>query len=37
MHSARHRENILTPHWRHQGIGVEIGSGNQVYITQNFC
>jgi len=37
MDSPGHRENILTPHWRHQGIGVEIGPGNQIYITQNFC
>lgn len=37
MDSPGHRENILTPHWRHQGIGIEIGPGNQIYITQNFC
>jgi uncharacterized protein YkwD len=37
MQSTGHRENILTPHWRRQGIGVEIGSDNQVYVTQNFC
>lgn len=37
MESPGHRENLLTPHWRRQGIGVEIGPGNQVYITQNFC
>jgi uncharacterized protein YkwD len=37
MQSTGHRENILTPHWRRQGIGVEIGSDNRVLITQNFC
>lgn len=37
MNSPGHRKNILTPHWRHEGIGVKIGSGNNIYITQNFC
>ena len=37
MNSRGHRENILTPHWRQEGIGIEIGPGNAVYITQNFC
>ena len=37
MNSPGHRENILTPHWRKEGIGVKIGPGNNVYITQNFC
>lgn len=37
MNSPRHRENILTPYWRQEGIGVEIGPGNNIYITQNFC
>lgn len=37
MNSAGHRENILTPFWRQEGIGVEIGPGNRIYITQNFC
>ena len=37
MKSPGHRENILTPYWRHQGIGVEIAPDNKVYITQNFC
>jgi len=37
MDSPGHRENILTPYWRHQGIGVEIGPGNSIYITQNLC
>ena len=39
MNSPGHRENILTPYWRHEGIGIafESGSGNRIYITQNFC
>jgi uncharacterized protein YkwD len=37
MNSPGHRKNILTPYWRHEGIGIEIGPGNKIYITQNFC
>jgi len=37
MNSPGHRENILAPHWRQEGIGIEIGPGNRIYITQNFC
>jgi uncharacterized protein YkwD len=37
MHSRGHRENILIPYWRHEGIGVEVAPDNKVYITQNFC
>jgi uncharacterized protein YkwD len=37
MRSRGHRKNILTPHWRHEGIGAEVGPGNRIYITQNFC
>jgi len=39
MSSPGHRENILMPFWRHEGIGIEIESspGNKIYITQNFC
>lgn len=37
MKSPGHRKNILTPHWRREGIGIKIGPGNRVYITQNFC
>jgi uncharacterized protein YkwD len=39
MNSPGHRENILVPYWQHEGIGIEIegGSGNKIYITQNFC
>jgi uncharacterized protein YkwD len=37
MKSPGHRENILTPHWRRQGIGVVIAPENRILITQNFC
>jgi uncharacterized protein YkwD len=37
MKSTGHRKNILTPHWRHEGIGVFIAPDDKVYITQNFC
>jgi len=37
MKSPGHRENILMPHWRREGIGVEISPDHKVYITQNFC
>ena len=37
MASPGHRKNILTPHWRTEGIGVHIGPAEKVYITQNFC
>lgn len=37
MHSPGHRKNILTPYWRHEGIGVEVAPDNKVYVTQNFC
>jgi uncharacterized protein YkwD len=37
MKSPGHRKNILTPRWRREGIGVEIGLDHKVYITQNFC
>jgi uncharacterized protein YkwD len=39
MNSPGHRKNILTPHWLHEGIGIEFesGPGNKIYITQNFC
>lgn len=42
MNSQGHRENILKPYWRNEGIGVYIfdnpdGPGKKVYATQNFC
>ena len=37
MKSPGHRKNILTPYFKHEGIGVFITSDGKVYITQNFC
>ncbi len=37
MKSPGHRKNILTPHGKHEGIGVVIAPDDKVYITQNFC
>jgi uncharacterized protein YkwD len=37
MCSPGHRKNILTPHWRTEGIGVHPGPTEKIYITQNFC
>ena len=37
MKSPGHRQNILTPYWLHEGIGVVISPDGKVYITQNFC
>jgi len=37
MNSAGHRENILTPYYYSEGIGVAISSDNKVLITQDFC
>jgi len=37
MNSPGHRKNILTPHWKTEGIGVVISPDDKVYITQNFC
>jgi len=37
MNSPGHRKNILTPHWRSEGIGVFLSPDEKIYITQNFC
>lgn len=37
MKSPGHRNNILTPYFQREGIGVFIDSAGKVYITQNFC
>jgi uncharacterized protein YkwD len=37
MNSPGHRENMLHPLWRHEGIGVVIDSEHRLWITQNFC
>jgi uncharacterized protein YkwD len=37
MNSTGHRENILTPSFDREGIGVAIAPDNKVYITEDFC
>lgn len=37
MNSPDHRENLMRPYWRHQGIGIEVTADNTVYATQNLC
>ena len=36
MASQGHRENILTPYFKSEGIGVA-KLGSEIYVTQNFC
>ena len=37
MKSKGHRENILTPYFKRQGIGIAISEDGRVYVTQDFC
>jgi uncharacterized protein YkwD len=37
MASPGHRANILTGHWRKEGIGLSIAADGKIYVTQNFC
>ncbi len=37
MNSPGHRENILTPAWKTEGIGIAITDDYKVYATENFC
>lgn len=37
MASEGHRDNILTPEWENEGIGVYVTQNKSVYVTQNFC
>ncbi len=37
MNSQGHRENVLTPAWRNDGIGIYVAEKGKVYATQNFC
>jgi uncharacterized protein YkwD len=37
MSSRGHRENILTPYFRRQGIGAALSDDGKVYVTENFC
>ena len=36
MNSKEHRENIVRPLWKKEGIGVYISNDDKVFITQNF-
>ena len=36
MNSKEHRENIVLPSWKKEGIGVYISNDDTVFITQNF-
>lgn len=37
MASEGHKENILMPLWRQEGIGITIDDFGKIYITENFC
>lgn len=37
MNSPEHRENMLKPFWRREGIGAHLKQDGTVYVTQNFC
>lgn len=37
LHSPDHRENLLTPAWEREAIGVYVTENNTVFVTQNFC
>jgi uncharacterized protein YkwD len=37
MNSPGHRQNILTPRYEIEGIGVAFSADNKIYITENFC
>ncbi|MFQ5887513.1 MAG: CAP domain-containing protein, partial [Candidatus Hydrothermarchaeales archaeon] len=37
MDSPSHREIILTPEWKTEGVGVAITNDYKVYATDNFC
>jgi uncharacterized protein YkwD len=37
MSSEGHKENILTPYWKSEGIGIAISDDDKVYITEDFC
>jgi uncharacterized protein YkwD len=37
MASPGHRANIVTGHWRKEGIGLAVGKDGKIFVTQNFC
>ena len=36
MGSSGHRQNLLTPFWESEGIGVAVATDGSIYVTQNF-
>lgn len=37
MNSQGHRDNILTPYFLNEGIGIGVADDGTIYITQDFC
>jgi len=37
MNSPGHRQNILEPFWKSEGIGIAIALNGELYATENFC
>lgn len=37
MESRGHRENILDPSFKRQGIGIAVTDDGRVFVTENFC
>lgn len=37
MNSPEHRENMLKPVWRREGIGAYLQENGRIFVTQNFC
>jgi uncharacterized protein YkwD len=37
MDSRGHRENILAPYFKRQGIGIAVTGEGRVFVTENFC
>jgi len=37
LQSPGHRQNLLTPQWQTEAIGVHFGTDGRVWVTQNFC
>jgi len=37
MDSPGHKENLLKPFWKTEGIGVWLRSDGAIFVTQNFC
>lgn len=37
LNSTGHRENILSPHYEAEGVGVFVTQNGTIYVTQEFC